>query len=290
MVGSDQSFLTARAGWSPQVKVSVVTPSYNQGAFIERTIQSVLAQEGDFELEYIVVDGGSTDDTVKILRRYGDRLKYTSERDRGQVDAINKGFAAATGEVVAWLNSDDLYLPGSLDAVVRAMRDGARWCFGQCRIIDESDRPIRAGIRWYKNRISSWYSLRALLVMDFIPQPATFFRRDLLEEVGPLDSAYKLAMDYELWLRFARRAEPVFLPLDLAAFRWHDTSKSSSGYARAAREALAAARRHALPSERGALLLHRLHVLTLVAGYRLLDLLPKASRPTVRPGSKGSSP
>jgi glycosyltransferase involved in cell wall biosynthesis len=285
------------------VKLSIVTPSYNQGKFIERTIRSVLEQRGDFELEYLVVDGGSTDQTLSILERYRGRLTYVSDRDAGQVDAISKGFARATGEVVAWLNSDDLYLPGALEEVTRALsQPGARWCFGQCRIIDESDAEIRRGIAWYKNRLSRRYSLRRLLTTDFIPQPATFFRRDLLEEAGPLDPSFHYAMDYDLWLRFARVSEPVFIPRDLARFRWHGTSKSSGRYGEAAREAYAAARRHAKPSERLALVEHALHVLCLLTGYGLLQLLesgtrraPRAPRPSAAapraasPHSGGSS-
>lgn len=259
------------------MKLTVVTPSLNQGKFIERTLRSVLDQQGDFELEYLVIDGGSTDETLSILERYRDRLTYVSERDASQSDAINKGFARATGEVVAWLNSDDVYLPGALDAVARTLGPrGARWCFGQCRIVDERDREIRRAISSYKNRLSRRYSLRRLLTKDFIPQPATFFRRDLLEQVGPLDPVCHYAMDYDLWLRFARLSDPVFIPRDLACFRWHGASKSSESYGKAAWEAFAAARRHAKPSERLALVEHYVHVLSLIGGYRLLDLVGPA--------------
>jgi hypothetical protein len=147
-------------------------------------------------------------------------------------------------------------------------------------VVDEKDREIRRAISWYKNRLSRRYSLRRLLTKDFIPQPATFFRRDLLAQAGPLDPAYHYAMDYELWLRFARLAEPAFIPRDLAAFRWHGASKSSGGYGKAAWEAFAAARCHAKPSERFALAEHFLHVLSLVAGYRLLALLEREQRST----------
>jgi glycosyltransferase involved in cell wall biosynthesis len=266
------------------VKISVVTPSYNQGPFLERTLRSVLDQQGDFELEYLVQDGGSTDESLSILERYRDRLSYVSEPDGGQSDAVNKGFARATGEVVGWLNSDDVYLPGALDAVARALGPrGARWCFGQCRVVDEDDREIRRAISWYKNRLSRRYTLRRLLTKDFIPQPATFFRRDLLEQVGSLDPACHYAMDYDLWLRFARVSEPVFIPRDLACFRWHGTSKSSGSYGKAAWEAYAAARRHAKPSERLALVEHALHVCSLVAGYRLLQLLESGTRRAQHP-------
>lgn len=274
-----------KTGSGEVVKITVVTPSFNQGAFIERTIESVLSQRGAFELEYLVIDGGSTDSTPSILRRYAGRLEYLSEPDQGQSDAINKGFARATGEILAWLNSDDLYLPGALDLACRAMHQAhVRWAFGQCRIIDEQDRQIRRVITAYKNRLSRRYSLRRLLTKSFIPQPATFFRRDLLQEVGGLDARYHYAMDYDLWLRFARVAEPEFLPYDLAAFRWHGGSKSGSNYRRVAKEALSVARRHARSGERCALFEHSLHVVSLVAGYQTLDVL----EPVLKRFRKGS--
>jgi glycosyltransferase involved in cell wall biosynthesis len=259
------------------VRFTVVTPSFNQGVFIERAIESVLGQRGDFELEHLVVDGGSTDGTLAVLRRYQGRLKWISEKDRGQSDALNKGFRMASGEVLAWLNSDDTYLPGSLDLVARQLRaSGARWCFGQCRIIDERDREIRRPITWYKNRLSRRYSLRRLITQDFVPQPAVFFRRDLLEQVGPIDESRHYTMDYDLWLRFGRVAEPLFLPAYLANFRWHGASKNGSAYRAAARESFEVARRHARPEERAALWRHRVHWASLVAVYGLLDL---AARP-----------
>ncbi len=255
------------------MKVSVVTPSFNQGAYIERTIESVLAQRGAFELEYLVVDGGSTDETLAILRRYEGRLRFVSERDRGQSDAINKGIRMTTGDVVAWLNSDDTYAPGALDAVVRTLGGtGARWCFGECPIIDEQDVEVRSAIARYKAWVSRRYSLRRLLGRNFIPQPATFFRRDILDEVGPLDESLHFAMDYDLWLRFARVAEPVFVPRPLARFRWHGASKTGAGYRAGAWECFRIASARARGVERLALPEHLLHLAAQLAVYRLLDL------------------
>lgn len=253
------------------MKVSVVTPSFNQGAFIERTIQSVVSQRGDFELEYLVMDGGSTDETLSILRRYEGQLRFVSEKDEGQSEAINKGFRMTSGEVVAWLNSDDIYRPGALDAAVRALAH-ARWCFGECRVIDEQDREVRHVISAYKHWVSRRYSRRRLLGRNFISQPATFFRRDLLEEAGPIDPALHLAMDYDLWLRFARLADPVFVPLPLAAFRWHGTSKSGSRYRKMAWECFNIARTHARGLERVALAEHLAHLGAEFLAYGILDV------------------
>jgi glycosyltransferase involved in cell wall biosynthesis len=255
-----------------RVKVSIVTPSFNQGRFIERTIESVLSQRGDFELEYLVVDGGSTDETLSILRRYEGRLRFVSERDRGQSDAINKGFRLTGGEVLAWLNSDDTYEPGALDAVARALGGGgARWCFGDCRIVDEDDREVRSAIARYKSWVSRRYSRARLVGRNFIPQPATFFRRDLLDEAGGLDESLHFAMDYDLWLRFAAAAEPAFVPRTLASFRWHGRSKTGAGYAKGAWECFRIARARARGAERLALAQHLAHYAAQVAIYAALD-------------------
>ena len=274
------------------MKFSVVTPSFNQAGFIERTLASVEAQRGPFEVEHIVVDGGSTDGTLDVLRRHPG-LRWISERDAGQSDAINKGFRMATGEVLAWLNSDDLYEPGALAAVAEALpAGGARWCFGECRVVDEEEREIRPVVTWYKNRQSRRYSLGRLLGRNFIPQPAVFFRRELLDEVGGIRPDYHLAMDYDLWLRFARRAEPAFVPRPLAAFRWHGASKSGGGYGRMAWECVTIARRQALPSERAQVARHFLHFLSLVGVYGALEVVSPVSAWAARRwrGAPGAGP
>ncbi len=254
------------------MKVSIITPSLDQVAFIERTIESVLAQRGRFELEYLVMDGGSTDGTLEILRRHEGRLRYISQEDGGQSAAINEGFRRTSGEVVAWLNSDDVYFPGAIEAAVGALRGGARWCFGGCDIVDEQDRTVRVAISRYKAWVGQRYSRRRLLGRNFIPQPAVFFRRELLEEAGPLDGELPYAMDYDLWLRFARLAEPAFVPRPLAAFRWHGGSITGGGYVRGAWECYRIARSHARGLERLALAEHLLHAGAEVAVYRALDL------------------
>lgn len=258
------------------MKVTVVTPSLNQVRFVERTVESVLSQEGDFELEYLVVDGGSTDGTLAVLDRYSGRLTCVSEPDEGQSDALNKGFSRASGDVLAWLNSDDVYVPGALERVRVALETtGAAWCFGQCRVVDEDDREIRRPVTRYKNHASRRYSFRGLLARNFVSQPAVFFRRDLLARVGPLRRDFHLAMDYELWLRFARIAEPVFVPHDLAAFRWHASSKSGSRWGRMAWEAFQAAALHARPEEHLSVARHYVHFLRLRAVYGALGLLER---------------
>lgn len=210
------------------MRISIVTPTYNHARFIERTIRSVLAQRGDFELEYVVIDGGSTDGTVEILEGYAGRLRYVSEGDAGPADAIAKGFRAATGEIVAWLNSDDVYCEGALERVRASFERApeARWLCGRCRIVDADDREIRRWITRYKNWWLHRYSLRKLLIVNFISQPAIFLRRGLIEEVGAPDDECRIAFDYAYWMRIATRYDPLVVEEYLAAFRAHGESLS----------------------------------------------------------------
>lgn len=209
-------------------RITIVTPSYNQGRFIEETIQSVLSQ-GYPDLEYIVIDGGSTDETLSILKKYGREIQWVSERDRGQAHAINKGLRMATGDVVAFLNSDDLYKPGALLSVGEffALHPQAHWLTGRCCIIDEYGREIRRPITLYKNLWLSVRSYTILLVLNYISQPATFWRRSVLDTVGYLNEDLCYTMDYEYWLRIGRLFRLWFIGRELACFRYHSFSKSS---------------------------------------------------------------
>ena len=254
------------------MKISVITPSFNQGPFIERTIKSVLNQAGDFELEYHVVDGGSTDGTLDVLRRYESRgVQWRSEPDRGQSDAINKGLSLTTGQVLAWLNSDDTYLPGALAAVAAAYRQSPfAWCFGNCRIVDEHDAEIRRAITRYKAWQSRHYAYRRLLRRDFIPQPAVFFARAAYEETGAINGDLTYSMDYDYWLRLGRRWAPRYLDQFLANFRWHAESKNGAAYRAAAWETLQTARHHAPRGAGFDLLLHGVHYCVLNVLYRFL--------------------
>ena len=254
------------------MKFTIVTPSLNQAAFIERTILSVLAQSPSVEVEHWILDGGSADGTVDILRRYEDRVHWSSARDGGQSAAINDGLNRGTGEMMAWLNSDDVYEPGALAAVAEAYRQAPfAWAFGNCRIIDESDSEIRRPITAYKILQSRRYSFRRLLRRDFISQPATFFTREAFARTGNLDLGLHYSMDYDYWLRLGRQWSPRYIDRTLAAFRWHAQSKNGAAYRAAARETFRTARRHARPGEGGAVFLHRLHVFALAVVYRCLE-------------------
>ena len=250
----------------PLPRISIITPSYNQVDFIETTLLSVLEQEYP-DLEYIVMDGGSTDGTLDILRKYEDRLQWVSETDRGQAHAINKGLACASGEVTAFLNSDDVYTPGALLSVGRYFVEHpeAQWLTGKCNIIDESGHEMRKSITAYKNFWLGFRSYGVLQVLNYISQPATFWRRGLLAQVGSLNEDLRFTMDYEYWLRIGKQHRLHVLRQGLAGFRLYAASKSGGGYEEQFAEELAVCRRFASPVT---VQLHRLHNALIVGVYR----------------------
>lgn len=204
------------------LNVSIVTPSFNQASFLERTIRSVLEQDYPY-LEYIIIDGGSTDGSLEIIKKYADRLSWwVSEKDRGQTDAINKGFAHATGEALAWLNSDDTYLPGAVSRAVSFLEGHpeAGLVYGEADFIDEDDRVIGK----FPARQTDYEKLLKGYV--HIPQQAAFFRADLWKRVGPLDPSFYFAMDYDLWVRLSKISKIVYLPEVWANFRLHGGGKT----------------------------------------------------------------
>ncbi len=226
--------------------ISIVTPSYNQAPFIEATLRSVLEQDYP-HLEQIVIDGGSTDGTVAILRRYGERyretrLRWLSEPDEGQADAINKGLRLARGEIMAYLNSDDTYLPGALAAVAAWFREHPEvgLLYGDCRVIDAQGRFLR-------DMPGHPFSLQRLIQRaEFIPQQAAFWRRSVWEEIGGFDTGLHYALDYDFFVRAAKVCRVAYLPMPLACFRLHGASKTATQEERHWREALTVSRRHGL--------------------------------------------
>lgn len=206
-----------------QPLVTIVTPSYNQGSFLEATILSVLEQDYK-NIEYIVIDGGSADNSLEIIQKYADRIAYwVSEKDRGQTDAINKGFAAAHGSILAWLNSDDTYHPGAVSAAVEYLEQHPEigLVYGDLNFIDEQDRVL--------GRFSAAQTDLARLRRGFvhIPQPAAFFRTADWKKVGPLDPSFYFAMDYDLWVRLAGVTRLKYLPGKAwANFRLHSGGKT----------------------------------------------------------------
>jgi glycosyltransferase involved in cell wall biosynthesis len=218
--------------------VSVVTPSFNQGKFIQETIESVLSQEGDFTLEYRILDAGSSDQTVGIIEKYSNLVKenrypvrcrgisfaWKSETDRGQADAINKGFKLATGDILAWLNSDDTYAPGSLQKAVRsfAQNPEIKYIYGDCYFTDEE-----MGQKKYFN-LSSGIRLKQFVRGEGrgLIQPTVFVRREAVSEVGLLNEALYFTLDQDWFIRIARRFKGRYVPFPFAYDRLHARAKT----------------------------------------------------------------
>ena len=205
--------------------VSVVTPSYNQAQYLEGTILSVLGQSYK-PIEYIIIDGGSTDGSLEIIEKYADQLAYwVSEKDKGQTDALNKGFAVAHGSILAWLNSDDIYKPEAVAESVDYLVDHPQvgMVYGDLDFIDENDRVIGK----FPAAQTDLKRLRRGYV--HIPQPSAFFRAEVWHKVAPLDDSFYFAMDYDLWVRLARLTEFKYLPGKMwASFRLHSGAKTIS--------------------------------------------------------------
>ncbi|MDR3491452.1 MAG: glycosyltransferase family 2 protein [Gammaproteobacteria bacterium] len=202
------------------MKVSIITPSFNHGEFIERTIKSVLAQ--NYELEYVVMDGGSVDQTLDILNRYENQLSWKSEADNGQSHAINKGLQMTSGDVIGWLNSDDIYYPDTVKKVCQFFKDHPEVdvVYGDSCLIDRVDNKVG----YYPTE--SW-NLERLKVRCFLSQPSTFFRRRAVDKHGLLEESLQFCMDYEYWLRLGLRGVKfAYLPQMLAGARVYNETKS----------------------------------------------------------------
>lgn len=266
--------------------ITIITPSYNQACFIEQTIESVLDQKYPC-LQYIVMDGGSTDGTQALLRKYDRHLEWFSERDRGQSHAVNKGLRLAAGEIVAFINSDDYYEPGALWAAggFFAAHPDAAWLTGKCRTVDETGREIRRPVTLYKHLWLRLRSYRALQVLNYVSQPATFWSRKLLPEIGYLDEGLRYTMDYDYWLRIGKRYPLRTIDRCLACFRIHSCSKSGTTAHLQFDEELETARRHS--QSRRLLALHRLHRAITVTIYRHL-LIKEDHRPMPAPLIEGT--
>lgn len=221
----------------PFPKISIVTPSYNSGEFLRRTIESVLGQNYE-NLEYIIQDGASTDESPAILAEYRSRVAHcTSAHDKGQYDAINKGFALATGEIMAWLNADDIYLQATLPLVGKIFDQfpQIKWLTTKYPlVINESDMLIRTsvvpGFSAHGFLCGDNLPLSGWEATTFIQQESTFWRRSLWEQAGGyVESELQFAADFELWSRFFQHEELYAIAVPLACFRKHGTQKTSTG-------------------------------------------------------------
>lgn len=210
----------------PPPTVTIVTPSFNQAHFIRATIESVLAQDYPY-IEYIVMDGGSSDHTASIVAEYTGRLTWISEKDRGQSHAINKGFAMAKGEIVAWLNSDDVLLPGAVSLAVDAFRHacpGIGGVYGEGYLMDREGRvtcPFPA-----TEPFNLW---KLTYLADYVLQQSTFFRRSAVAEIGWIDESLHYAMDWDLLIRLGKRFGLHYIPAFLGVLREYAEAKTSAG-------------------------------------------------------------
>ena len=207
---------------SANPKVSIITPSFNQGRFLEAAIQSVLGQTYS-NIEYIVVDGGSKDESVEIIRKYQPRLAWSvSEKDRGHADALNKGFSHATGEILAWLNSDDVYFPNAVAEAVSALQEHPEvgMVYGDAQLIDDAG----AVVGQFASRQTDYR--RMLRGSVHIPQATTFFRAGLWRQVGPFDLSLFFSFDYDLWVKLAKISQLLYVPGRWAQFRIHEAGKT----------------------------------------------------------------
>jgi glycosyltransferase involved in cell wall biosynthesis len=239
-------------------RISIVTPSYNQARFLEQTIRSVLDQEipgtdsrdpssspsysllptphslpPTPSIEYFVIDGNSTDGSAAIIQKYASSLTgWVSEKDQGQADAINKGLRQAQGEIVAWLNSDDFYLPGAIQRALRAFDENP-----QAGLVYGNVLSVDAESKAFNLQTFASFDLLDLMSFRIISQPAVFIRRSVLEQAGLLDPSYHCLLDHHLWLRMARLAPMVYIPETLAAARYHADAKNVARPAEFGREA-----------------------------------------------------
>lgn len=205
-------------------KISIVTPSYNQALYLEETIRSVLLQSYP-NLEYIVIDGGSQDDSIQILEYYSDFITYwVSEKDEGQTDAINKGFSRASGEIMGWLNSDDILLPNALQTIAKVMMKNPNIAVvtGWRKVYDENTVFIR-------NLAFGLLSKEFIRHLCAVFQETTYWRREVYEKIGALKTSHRYAMDYQYWQRMLEAGyEFTLIPQYLGGFRIHETSKGET--------------------------------------------------------------
>jgi glycosyltransferase involved in cell wall biosynthesis len=206
-------------------RIAVVTPSYNTARYIGPAVRSVLDQSYS-NYDYLVMDGGSTDGTLDILRGFGDRLHWVSEKDDGQADAVRRGFERTSGEILAWLNSDDTFSPGAFLAVAEyfAAHPEVDVVYGDATYVDPDGAHIADCVH-----IEPFSKRRLIYYSDFLVQPATFFRRSAYEAVGGINPKWHWALDYDLWLRLCQKHQFAYLPRNLAEFRWLADNKTATG-------------------------------------------------------------
>ncbi|QSH41262.1 glycosyltransferase family 2 protein [Lentisphaerota bacterium ZTH] len=253
-----------------KVKISVVTPVLNSEKYVKEIVESVLSQKGDFELEYIVKDGQSTDRTLEVLKDYENLIKVISCPDTSTEDAIYQGMEAATGDIVCWIGADDKYAPGTFQSVVDQFKahPDRDWQYGRCRIIDDKGHEVRKWITLYKNIIGYFYCRRVLFCENYINQPAVFFKRSLWEKVKGRFLDYHFGSDYNLWINFSMHSKAIAVHRYYSSFRRHEDSTSHNSYIHQLEDSIEISKRY---GNNFYALIFRLNKFKTVLIYRLLD-------------------
>jgi glycosyltransferase involved in cell wall biosynthesis len=244
--------------------VSIITPSYNQAAYLEKTMLSVLEQDYPV-IEYMVADGGSQDRSLEIIRKYAPRLTWwVSEKDGGQADAINKGLARAKGEFVAWLNSDDYLMPGAVAAAVQALQSNPQssFVYGNVRVVAPDGAVLN------QLTYADW-QLKDLMSFHIIGQPAVFMRRSALEKAGFLDHSYHFLLDHQLWIRLAAVGAMTYIPQLWASAHYHEDCKNLRQAAEFGKEALRIV--DWMPSQSGLKEVFDTHKIEIIAGANRIN-------------------
>lgn len=253
-------------------KISIITPTLNQGKYISCTIESVLSQNYP-NLEFIVMDGGSNDNTIKVLKKYEKNLVWYSKKDKGQSDAINKGIIISKGEIISYLNSDDLLLKGSLLLIGKYFSNnpGFDWVTGKCIIIDDKGKETDKIITGYKNFWLKYIRNKfSLGILNYISQPATFWKRQVIEKIGLFDRTLFYAMDYDYWLRICKIYPMGFMDRNIAAFRIYSDSKSGKNFNGLFNEGYRVCEKY---NNRTTSILHKIHDLAILNSYKILRKL-----------------
>jgi glycosyltransferase involved in cell wall biosynthesis len=214
------------------MKVSVIIPTFNQARYVKKSIDSVLSQSYK-NIECIVIDGGSTDDTIKILKSYADKIIWKSEKDKGISDAVNKGFRKATGEVITFIGGDDYYVKGAIAEVVKRFKDSSdvEWITGDYIITNENGKRIKPFVSKYKKILRNLpFKKTSLLVANYIIQPATFFKASVVKRNGAFKTNLKYCMDYDYWLRLNSICSLQVINKPLIYYRIHPSSNRGSQY------------------------------------------------------------
>lgn len=258
--------------------ISVVMPNFNGVNYIERAIKSVLDQDYP-NVQLFIKDAGSRDGSLEVIKyyakKYPRKITWVSKKDKGQSDAVNYGIKKANGDIIAWLNCDDVYKPGALKKVAKFFEShpGTKWVFGKCDIIDGDDKEIRSLITSYKNFWLERYNYQTLLILNFISQMGVFWRRDIHKEVGLLDPKQFYVMDYDNWLRLGRKYKPGFINEYLASFRIIPSSKSSTGFIKQFQDELEVSKKYT--NNPFIIFLHNLHIKLITAIYLILRFTNK---------------